>query len=75
MKPTVIAGIVIAGLGAYVLVKGLSYGSQSNVLKVGDVQVTAEERHMVPTWAGGVAVVGGLLLIGTGLGSGRQRGA
>jgi hypothetical protein len=75
MKPTVIAGIVIAGLGAYVLVKGLSYGSQSNVLKVGDLKVTAEERHMVPTWVGGVAVVGGLLLIGAGVGSGRRGGA
>ncbi|MGE5144592.1 MAG: hypothetical protein ACM3OA_14265 [Acidobacteriota bacterium] len=75
MKPLVIAGIVIAGLGAYVLVKGLSYGSQSNVLKVGDVQVTAEERHMVPTWVGGVAVVGGLLLIGAGVGRRGHHGA
>lgn len=73
MKPTVIAGIVIVGLGAYVLVKGLSYGSQSNVLKVGDLQVSAEERHMVPTWVGGVAVVAGLLLLGTGIG--KRRGA
>jgi hypothetical protein len=73
MKPTVIAGIVIAGLGAYVLVKGLSYGSQSNVLKVGDLQVTAEERHMVPPWVGGVAIVGGLVLIGAGVG--KRRGA
>ena len=72
MKPTVIAGIVIAGLGAYVLVKGFSYGSQSNVLKVGDLQVTAEERRMIPPWVGGVAVVGGLWLMGSGLG--RRRG-
>jgi len=75
MKPLVIAGIVIAGLGAFVLIKGLSYGSQSNVLKVGDLKVTAEERHTVPAWVGGVAVVGGLLLIGAGVGSGRHRGA
>lgn len=73
MKPTVIAGIVIAGLGAYVLVKGLSYGSQSNVLKVGDLQVSAEEQRMVPAWVGGLAVVGGLVLIGTGVG--KRRGA
>ena len=73
MKPMVIAGIVIAGLGAYVLVKGLSYGSQSNVLKVGDLQVSAEERRMVPAWVGGVAVVGGLVLIGAGVG--KRRGA
>ena len=67
MKPMVIAGIVIAGLGAYVLVKGLTYRSQSNVLKVGDMQVTAEEHRLVPTWVGGVAVVGGLVLIGAGV--------
>jgi len=73
MKPTVIAGIVIAGLGAYVLVKGLSYGSQSNVLKVGDLQVSAEEQRMVPAWVGGLAVVGGLVLIGAGVG--KRRGA
>jgi hypothetical protein len=73
MKPTVIAGIVIAGLGAYVLVKGLSYGSQSNVLKVGDLQITAEEQRMVPAWVGGAAVVGGLVLIGAGVR--KRRGA
>jgi len=73
MKPTVMAGIVLAGLGAYVLLKGLSYGSQSNVLKVGDLQVSAEEHRMVPAWVGGVAVVGGLLLIGAGVG--KRRGA
>jgi hypothetical protein len=75
MKPLVIAGIVLAGLGAFVLLKGLSYGSQSNVLKVGDIQVTAEEHHMVPTWVGGLAVVGGLVLIGVGVSDGRRRGA
>ena len=73
MKPLVIAGIVLAGLGAYVLVKGLSYTSQSNVLKVGDVQVTAEERRMMPPWVGGAGIVGGLLMIGAGVR--RRRGA
>ncbi len=66
MKPMVIAGIVIAGLGAYALVKGLSYTSQSNVLKVGDVQVTAEEHRTIPPWLGAAGIVGGLLLIGAG---------
>lgn len=73
MKPLVIAGIVIAGLGAYVLLKGLTYRSTSNVLKVGDLQVTAEEHRLVPPWVGGVALVGGLVLIGAGVG--KRRGA
>jgi hypothetical protein len=66
MKPLVIAGIVIAGFGAYVLLQGLTYSSQSNVLKVGDLQVTAEEHRLVPPWVGGLAVVGGLVMIGAG---------
>jgi len=73
MKPLGFAGIAIAILGAYVLVRGLTYTSQSNVLKVGDVQVTAQERRMIPPWVGGVALVGGLLMIGAGVR--RRRGA
>lgn len=73
MKPLGIAGIAIALFGAYVLVRGLTYTSQSNVLRVGDVQVTAQERRMIPPWVGGVALVGGLLMIGAGVR--RRRGA
>lgn len=68
MKPQVIAGIVLAVLGAFVLFTGgLSFGSQRSVMRVGDLQVSAEERHIIPPWVGGVAIVGGLLLVGTGL--------
>lgn len=68
MKPLVIAGIVVAALGAFVLFTGgLSFASQESVLSVGDLEVSAEERHVIPPWVGGVAIVGGLLLVGTGL--------
>lgn len=73
MKPTVLAGIVIAVLGAVVLLRGLTYSSQSSVIKVGDLQVSAEEHHLIPPWVGGVGIVGGLVLIG--VGAGRRRGA
>jgi prolipoprotein diacylglyceryltransferase len=72
MKPMVLAGIVIAALGAFVLVKGLTYSSRSNVLKVGDLQVTAEEHRTIPPWVGGLAIVGGLVLVG--VGAGKRRG-
>ena len=61
MKPIAIAGIVLTVIGAFVLLRGLSYGEQHNVLKVGDLKVTAEERHAVPAWAGGLAIVSGLV--------------
>jgi drug/metabolite transporter (DMT)-like permease len=68
MKPQVIAGIVLVVLGALVLFTGgLSFGSQRSVMRVGDLQVSAEEQRVIPAWVGGVAIVGGLLLVGTGL--------
>lgn len=72
MKPLTIAGIVLAVLGAVIVFRGLSYGSQRSVMKMGDVQVSAEERQVVPTWVGAAAIVGGVLLIA---GVGRRRGA
>ena len=67
MKPMVIAGIVLALLGAFVLFSdGFTFASQRSVLRVGDLEVSAEERRTVPDWVGGVAIVGGLLLVGAG---------
>ena len=67
MKPNLIVGILLAGLGAFILLRGVNYGSQRSVLRVGDFHASVEERRAIPTWVGGVALVGGLLLIGTGL--------
>ena len=67
MRPSVIAGIVIFVLGAYVLLRGASFISQRDVLKVGDVKITADERQSVPPWAGGAAMVVGAVLVGSGI--------
>lgn len=68
MKPQVIAGIVLAVLGAFILFTGgLSFGSQRSVMRVGDLQVSAEEQRVIPAWVGGVAIIGGLLLVGAGV--------
>lgn len=63
MRPLIIAGILIACLGGYVLVRGGTFTSRRDVLKVGDVKVTADEQQSVPPWAGGFAVVMGAALI------------
>lgn len=73
MKPQLILGIVLAGLGAFVLLRGLTFGSQRSVMRVGDIQASVEERRAVPPWVGGVALVGGLVMVGAGLR--RRRGA
>lgn len=74
MKPLAIAGIVLAVLGAVIVFRGLSYGSQRSVLKLGDVQVTAEGERSIPTWVGAAAIVGGVLLV-VGAGVRGRRGA
>lgn len=59
MRPLTIAGIILIAFGAFVLVRGASFTSRRDVLKVGDVKVTADEQRSIPPWAGWVAVVAG----------------
>ena len=67
MKPLLIAGIVVAALGAFVLVRGLTYSSNRSVVKVGDFQASVQEQRAIPTWVGVVAIAGGAVMIGYGL--------
>ena len=62
MRPFIVAGIVLLGLGAFLLVRGGTFTSRKDVLKVGDVKITANERQSIPPWVGGVE-----LLVGAGL--------
>ena len=73
MKWQTIAGIVLAGLGVFIVLRGISYGSGRTTMRVGDFQASVEEQRAIPTWAGAVAIVGGLLLVGASVG--RRRGS
>ncbi len=63
MRQSILAGIVLLGLGAFVLLRGASFTSRRDVLKIGDVKVTADEQHSIPPWAGGAAMLVGAALI------------
>ena len=67
MRPQALVGIVLLVLGAFVLFRGMSYSSKEEVLKVGDVKASVESKKAVPTWAGGVAIVAGLVLLASGM--------
>ncbi len=67
MGPALIVGILLIGLGAVVLFMGGTFTSREEVLSVGDVSITAEEKHRVPTWVGGGALVAGVLLVAVNL--------
>jgi len=74
MKPQLIVGILLMVLGAFIVFRGLNYGSQQSVIQVGDMRASVEARRTIPTWVGAVAIVGGALLVGAGL-QRRPRGA
>jgi hypothetical protein len=58
----VLGAILILG-GLFVLVKSPSYSSEKSVLKIGDVEAKVSQQHAIPPWAGGAAVVVGVVLI------------
>ncbi len=67
VRPSLIAGIVLLLLGIFLLVRGGSFTSRENVLSVGDVQITAEERQTIPPWVGVGALVAGVAVIMVGM--------
>jgi drug/metabolite transporter (DMT)-like permease len=66
MKPISWAGILLIVLGALALAyQGINYTRQKQVVDLGSVQVTREthERISLPPILGGLAVVGGVVLL------------
>ncbi len=74
MKPLAILGLLLALAGGYLLANGGSFAIRKEVVKIGDVKVTAPEEHRLPMWGSVALVVGGLGLAVAGLrGGGRGR--
>jgi uncharacterized membrane protein len=67
MRPLTLVGILLLALGAFILFRGMSYKSKDEVLRVGDVKASVTEKHAVPTWAGGIAIIAGVVLIAGGM--------
>jgi uncharacterized membrane protein len=67
MRPLALIGILLVIAGAFILFRGMSYKSKDEVLRVGDLKASVEQKHAVPAWAGGLAIVAGVVLIGAGM--------
>jgi drug/metabolite transporter (DMT)-like permease len=63
MRALQILGAILILGGLFVLVRSPSYSSEKSLLKVGDVEAKIAQQHAIPPWAGGGAVVAGLVLI------------
>ena len=69
MKPISWVGILLIVLGALVLAyQGINYTRQKKVLDVGSVHLSTEthERIPLPPILGGLALAGGVVLLGMG---------
>lgn len=67
MRPIFIIGGLLIALGAFVLLRGANFTSRRDVLKVGDVKVTADQQQTVPPWMGAAAVVVGAAIVLSGV--------
>jgi hypothetical protein len=66
MKRVTLIGIVLLVLGALALAyQGISYTHQEKILDIGPIHATAEkhERIPLPPVVGGLALVGGIVLL------------
>lgn len=66
MKGLVLAGILVAVVGGYILVRGLSVTTSDTVLEVGGLKASVEQKRAVPSWVGVAAIVAGLVMVGAG---------
>lgn len=67
MRVTLIAGLVLAALGAFVVFQGVSYTKEESVFKFGGLEAKMQQKNRVPEWIGGVALGAGLVLVIAGL--------
>jgi hypothetical protein len=67
MRPLSLVGILLLALGAFIVFRGMTYKSRDEVLNVGGVKASVEEKRAVPTWVGGVAIVAGIVLLAGGM--------
>ena len=70
MKPAGIFGIILIAVGIIALAYGgyASYTTKENVAKLGPLEINKQREHPVPIGpiAGGVCLVGGIILVLTG---------
>ena len=70
MRPAGIFGIILIAIGIVLLAYGgyTSFTTKENVAKLGPIEINRQQEHPVPIGpiAGGVCLVGGIILVLTG---------
>ena len=64
-------GVVLIAGGAFLLFRGASFTSRRDVVDIGGLTVSAEEKRPVSPWIGAIVLIGGVVLVLQGV---RRRG-
>jgi hypothetical protein len=67
MRVLVVVGVLLIAAGGYVFLNGGSFTSRRDLLRVGDVAISAKEQRPIEPWIAGVAIVAGVVMVGVGL--------
>jgi hypothetical protein len=73
MKAGVIVGIILIAAGIYVAAGQASYKTDKEVLKIGGLEASVKESHVVPPWTGAVAIAVGGALVFAGMRAGKGK--
>lgn len=66
MRLRVLLGAAMILAGGFILARGISYTRRTDVVDLGAVRVSADEKRAIPPWIGGVIALAGLMLVFTG---------
>jgi len=72
MKAGLIVGVILILAGIYVAAGQASYKTDREVLKIGGLEASVKESHLVPQWAGAIAIVVGGVLVFAGMRPGKS---
>jgi hypothetical protein len=65
MRIGVIIGVILIALGGWAASGNASYKTKRDVLKVGELEASVREEHVVPSWVGYLAIAAGVLVLVT----------
>jgi hypothetical protein len=64
MRIGVIIGVILIALGGWAASGNASYRTKRDVFKVGELEASVREEHVVPSWVGYAAIGAGVLVLG-----------
>ncbi len=67
MRASTMVGIALIAVGGFLFFQGGSFTTRREVLKVGDLKISADEQRPIQPWVAGAAILGGVVLVAAGV--------